>query len=74
VCCGSGGMLKATNPTLSATLAESRLNSLVNTGSSLILSACPTCDQSLAEAAVKAQRSVRVVDLTQLIAERLGLM
>ncbi len=74
VCCGSGGMLKATNPSLSMTLAEKRLGSLAETGSSLILSACPTCDQSLAEAAVKSQKSLRVVDLTQLLAERLGLM
>ncbi len=74
MCCGSGGMLKATNPTLSATIAEMRLNSLLNTGVNTVLSACPTCDQSLAEAAVKAQKNVRIVDLTQLLAERLGLM
>lgn len=73
-CCGAGGLLKATNSAMSAELAETRLAMLNSTGADLILSACPSCDQNLAEASSSFPNSKRVQDLAELVAQQMGLM
>jgi len=72
-CCGSGGLLKATNSAMSGDLAEKRSAMLQRTGADIITSACPSCDQNLAEALSKFQDSKRVQDLAELVAQQIGL-
>jgi heterodisulfide reductase subunit D len=71
-CCGSGGLLKATNGIMSGDLAEKRVTMLQRTGADIITSACPSCDQNLAEAISKSQEPKRVQDLAELVAEQIG--
>lgn len=73
-CCGAGGLLKATNSALCGDLAEKRLTMLNSTGAELVVSACPSCDQNLAEASSKLPDSKRVQDLAELVAQQMGLI
>jgi heterodisulfide reductase subunit D len=73
-CCGSGGLLKATNNAMSGELAQKRSTMLQRTGADIITSACPSCDQNLAEALSKVQDSKRVQDLAELVAQQIGLV
>lgn len=73
-CCGSGGLLKATNSAMSGELAEKRFAMLDRTGADLVTSACPSCDQSLGEASSKFPNTRRVQDLAELVAQQMGLI
>jgi Fe-S oxidoreductase len=53
-------------------LAEKRLAMLQRTGADIIASACPSCDQNLAEALSKSQEPKRVQDLAELVAQQIG--
>ncbi|MEM3066106.1 MAG: (Fe-S)-binding protein [Nitrososphaerota archaeon] len=74
ICCGSGGMLKALNPELSGQLAIQRLKMLKVTEPEYILSACPTCVQAFASVAPKIDGKLKVLDLSQLIAQQNNLL
>ncbi|PUA32096.1 MAG: hypothetical protein B9J98_04405 [Candidatus Terraquivivens tikiterensis] len=74
ICCGSGGLLKAVNPSLAESLARRRYGMLASTGADVIVSACPTCVQTLAQAATATQNGKRVVDISELVAEQIGLI
>jgi len=73
-CCGSGGLLKATNSAISGDLAHKRFAMLNRTGADVITSACPSCDQSLGEAASRFPDSKRVQDLAELVAQQMALI
>jgi heterodisulfide reductase subunit D len=73
-CCGSGGVLKATNRAMSADMAEKRLAMLDRTGADIITSACPSCDQNLVEALSKLPEPKRVQDLAELVAQQMRLI
>jgi|Deesub1362B_J571_1020462.scaffolds.fasta_scaffold00005_459 heterodisulfide reductase subunit D len=72
ICCGSGGLLKALNPTLNEQLGVKRLDMLRNTGAKIIVSACPTCIQAFEQAARVSSNHVRIMDIAELIAENLS--
>ncbi|MEM2910381.1 MAG: (Fe-S)-binding protein [Nitrososphaerota archaeon] len=74
ICCGSGGLLKAVNPSLADNLTQRRYGMLASTNAEVIVSACPACVQALAQTATAIQNGKRVIDISQLIAEQLGLM
>jgi Fe-S oxidoreductase len=71
-CCGSGGLLKATDSAMSGDLAEKRLAMLQRTEANIIASACRYCDQNLAEALSKSQEPKRAQDLAELVAQQIG--
>lgn len=73
-CCGSGGLLKATNSVMSGDLADKRIAMLNKTGADIILSACPSCDQNLGEASSRFPDSKRVQDLAELVAQQMSLI
>jgi len=73
-CCGSGGLLKATNSAMSLDLAEKRLAMLNSTGAEVITSACPSCSQNLGEASSRFPNSKRVQDLAELVAQQMRLI
>ncbi|MEM2211058.1 MAG: (Fe-S)-binding protein [Nitrososphaerales archaeon] len=73
-CCGGGGLLKVTDSQLSESIANKRLEMLIKTGAEVIISACPTCYQSLADATSRKNKALQVIDIAELIAQRLGLM
>jgi Fe-S oxidoreductase len=71
-CCGGGG-LEATHPELSERVGMRRIEQLLKTGASVILSNCPACDMQLAKTAGKMDASVRVIDLMKFLDEALEL-
>jgi Fe-S oxidoreductase len=51
-CCGGGGGILISDPSLSDGLAKSRLAQAVATGAKTILTSCPTCESTLKKAAM----------------------
>jgi len=75
-CCGGGGGVKAFDNDLSGDIAYERVLQALTLGADLIVSACPSCKNSLNQGAVRARKEkkgkIRVVDLTELVASRLA--
>jgi Fe-S oxidoreductase len=69
LCCGAGGDLLASNPTLAKTYAANRWEEARATGAKVIITACPYCDANLRRTK---PRNSRVVDITSLVAEAFG--
>ncbi len=46
-CCGSGGLLRFSNPKIAEEIAKKRLKDLLSTKPEVIVSACPTCEETL---------------------------
>lgn len=69
-CCG-GGNLEITHPELSERVGKRRMEELLQTGASVVLSSCPACDFQLARVAKKMRPEVRVIDLIRFIDEGL---
>ena len=69
-CCGDGGLLPELDPELAARMAEAQLARMPE-GLSTLVTACPGCKAQLAGAA--AESAVTVTDLSELVADRLGL-
>jgi len=72
-CCGAGGFVKGVDLPLASTLADMRLEALAATGAEVVVSACPSCYQNLLEASQRKGNMVRVLDLSELVAQRAGL-
>jgi heterodisulfide reductase subunit D len=73
-CCGQGGLLGATDPELSLTLGKNRIKQVEEIGAKILTSACPACKLNLDEAAAEMESDIQVLDLTEIIAQQLGLM
>jgi glycolate oxidase len=75
-CCGGGGGLKAYNNDLSGEIAYHRALEAVDLGAEVIVSACPSCKSSFQQAAAKIRKEkkgrLRVLDITEVVAESLG--
>ncbi len=68
-CCGDGGLLPEIDPVLAGRLAAAQLARLPD-GVDTLVTACPGCKAQLAGAAGD---GISVVDLSELVADRLGL-
>ncbi len=73
-CCGAGGFVKGVNVDLANGLADRRIEILAKTGAEVIVSACPTCDQTLIESSTRMENPIRVIDIAELVAEQTGLI
>ena len=75
-CCGGGGGLKAFDNDLSGDIAYRRVLEAIDLGAEVIVSACPSCKSSFQQAAVRLRREkkgrLKVMDITELVAEALG--
>jgi len=75
-CCGGGGGVKAFDNDLSGDIAYERVLQALSLGADLIVSACPSCKNSLNQGAARARKEkkgkIKVVDLTELVASRLA--
>ena len=69
-CCGGGG-LEATHGELSERIGARRIEELLATGASVILSNCPACEMQLANAAKKLKANVKVVNLMKFLDDAL---
>ncbi len=73
-CCGSGGLLKGVNLPVSEAIADDRLSALSQTGAEICVSACPSCIQTLKDAAGRREKTPQVMDISELVAQQLGLI
>ena len=75
-CCGGGGGVKAFDNPLSGDIAYDRVLQAVGVEAEVIVSACPSCKNSLNQGAARARKEkkgkVKVVDLTELVAQSLA--
>ncbi len=72
-CCGGGGLLKGTNPTMSVRISARRLESAEKTGAEFLLSECPSCMMSFFDGIEYKHSKIQFKDLSEIVAEALDL-
>ena len=71
MCCGAGGGLRSYDPDLAKKMAADRVKSAEDIDAEIIATACPFCEHNLMAGAKQIDSSIRVVDVVDLLAERL---
>ena len=75
-CCGGGGGVKAFANDLNQDIALDRIKQAIAVGADTVVSACPSCKNSLNQGAARARKEkigkVKVMDLTELVSGRLA--
>ncbi|RJX35502.1 MAG: FAD-binding protein [Desulfarculus sp.] len=75
-CCGGGGGVKAFDNALGGDIALERIKAAIAQGAEAVVSACPSCKNSLNQAAARARKEkigkIKVLDITELVASRLA--
>ena len=75
-CCGGGGGVKAFDNQLGADIGFERVKQAIAQGADLLVSACPSCKNSLNQAAARARKEkvgkIKVMDITELVAKSLA--
>jgi len=71
-CCGAGGGLKTLDQELVFKIAEKRIEDAEKTGASILVTSCPFCEQTLAEAARRGNSRLRIMDITELVIQRIN--
>jgi len=71
-CCGGGGNLEMVDPELSARVAQMKIDEIVKTGADTVVSSCQQCLRTIATRARRTKTTLKVKDLTELVAEALG--
>jgi len=69
-CCGAGGGVKLVNNDLAVAIGKERIRQARETGSSVLVSACPWCEQNLRDS-VQEGDDIRIMDIVDLIAENI---
>jgi Fe-S oxidoreductase len=68
LCCGGGGAVKASNPSLARRVTIERLEEARRLGVNKIVSCCPSCKMNFEEAIASASLPLETLDLTELVA------
>jgi glycolate oxidase subunit GlcD len=75
-CCGGGGGVKAFDNELGSDIALERVKQAIGSGAEALVSACPSCKNSLNQAAARARKEglgkIKVMDITELVASHLA--
>ncbi|WP_287582261.1 (Fe-S)-binding protein [Candidatus Borrarchaeum sp.] len=72
-CCGGGGGVKGVDAGLGMELALKRVEQAKSIGAEVIVSGCPACYDNINEGIKKAEANIKMMDITEIIAEALGL-
>jgi heterodisulfide reductase subunit D len=67
LCCGGGGDVEVSDPTVSTGVAGRRLAQVEATGARYVASACQQCKRTLQEGARRNKIRVRAIDVTELL-------
>jgi heterodisulfide reductase subunit D len=67
LCCGGGGDVEISDPTVSTQVAGRRLAQVQATGASYVASACQQCKRTLQEGARRNKIRVRAIDIAELV-------
>ncbi|MFQ5818936.1 MAG: (Fe-S)-binding protein [Candidatus Heimdallarchaeota archaeon] len=68
-CCGAGGGMRSAYPDIADKLAFARLKEVTNTGSRLLVSACPFCEYQFIVTASNHNINIEVKDFTEVLVE-----
>lgn len=68
-CCGGGGGLKGANYDLSLEIGKDKLEQLLATGATRVISACPSCKISINDAIRATGANLKAIDITELVAD-----
>jgi heterodisulfide reductase subunit D len=71
-CCGSGGGVKTGLPDFALETGEKRVTEAEETGAGILASACPFCEQHLADALESKNSKLKLKDVLELLAESVG--
>jgi len=66
-CCGFGGVMRVSHPTLSGTIGEAKAKDIAATGAALAITGCPGCRMQIADALRQAGSETKVVHTVQVI-------
>ncbi len=72
-CCGSGGVLRMTNPELALKVGLKKIEEIESLEVNAVISACPACWLNIDEAKRASYSKINIFDITQIIAQALGL-
>ena len=72
-CCGAGAGVKSAFPELALNTAKSRINEAEDTGTDIIVSACPFCSTNLQDGIEECGSKLKYYDISELILMALGL-
>jgi len=68
-CCGAGGGVKANYPQMAAEIARDRVNEAIATGADMLVTMCPFCQGSFAQAIKELGASIELSGLEALLLE-----
>jgi heterodisulfide reductase subunit D len=68
-CCGAGGGVKANYPDMAAQIARDRVTEAIDTGANVLVTMCPFCQGSFAQAIQELGSSIQLAGLEQLLLE-----
>jgi Fe-S oxidoreductase len=71
-CCGGGGLLQATDGELRLQIAQHRITQAKETDAKILVSACPSCKMALLDAIQSINTEMKMIDLTELVAQKLS--
>ena len=71
-CCGFGGVMRVSHPSLSGAIGEKKARDIAATQASRVVTGCPGCRMQIADSLRKAGSEARVVHTVQVIAEACG--
>jgi Fe-S oxidoreductase len=72
-CCGSGGVLRMTNPELALKVGLKKIKEIESLEVDAVISACPACWLNMDEAKRASYSQIDILDITQIVAQALGL-
>ncbi|MBU1168446.1 MAG: (Fe-S)-binding protein [Proteobacteria bacterium] len=72
LCCGSGGSFNLSHYDLSRQIGQEKIRSIVSSGASQVVTACPGCMLQLTDMLAREGSPVRVRHIMELLAESLG--
>jgi Fe-S oxidoreductase len=71
-CCGAGAGVREAYPEFSSWTASERLEEARSTGAEAIVSACGWCEKNLQEAAAREHKTIKVLDVAELVRSALA--
>ena len=66
-CCGGGGDLKISKPSLSTDIGARRLNEVIGVGAKILVSGCPACELQFSDVAQKQGTSIQILNIADLV-------
>lgn len=70
-CCGGGGLFKAVNTDKSLEIGRKRIEQAEKIGATTLTAACPSCYETLSQAAHFKKSSVKVIDIAEVVAQQI---